>query len=150
MSTIKYKRIYNDPNGMRYELLDDHTCIVPYLGYIIPLKKGMKSDGATMARDLGATETGWRKYWAKFIGGITNKVNKLLDNGITDAWYGHDDICNTGMIGGRRVSNFTASLCLSLLLWKDGYRAEAFTWFLPTFIGGGGEAKKNGMFRVKK
>jgi hypothetical protein len=86
---------------------------------------GMTSDGATCAMDIES------------IG-----------------WWVHDKLCETGRwLSGKRLCNFEASTVLFDILRAEGHKWRDFWWFLTTFLGGGGEARKNGMFtldRVKR
>lgn len=149
MKEIKYKRIYNDPDGMRYEWLKDERFYIPLFNRHITIKAGDKSDGATFARDLGAKENGWRKLWALFVTLVIYKVFRQLCNKLTLAWWLHDILCYDGCFDdGYRISNFVCSMVVSIQLHKDGYKVESYAWFFATFIGGGGEARKNGMLWV--
>jgi len=152
MKIIHYEKLSEeDENGMKYVLLTDWFEFVPFLGYRINIPKGRKSDGATWARDLGAIEKGWRKYWSRLMGWLFGSPI----NSRTSAWWSHDEICITGTVtnwqGDRiKISNFFASLILSIILFRDGYKKECIPWFFATFFGGGGECKKNGWFKVSK
>lgn len=144
--TINYSHLGpGRKDGMKYMNLEPYACKVPILGCMVFIPKGRLSDGATSARDLGAPERGWRRHWAKVVGWMMRSPREK----ITDAWFVHDEICLTGCVGhDKKVSNFYASTVLSLLLWRDGYKVEAFTWFLPTFLHGGGKCRENGFFFV--
>ena len=148
MSEIKYSPIIDDPNEYRW-ILD---IIYPYYSRTFnrtkTLEKGMKSDGATGVRDLGAVEKGWRKYWSmlvkwairKYLGPwITNRVK----NKVTAGWFVHDAFCeHPYWDDGTPVSNFVASTILSCILYTDGYVIESVLWWWGTFLFGGQKIKK--------
>ena len=67
------------------------------------------------------------------------------------AWLFHDKLCNTGTFNDMTpVTNWQASQLCSDILKDEDYWIRARTWKYTTFIGGGGEARKNGMFKLKK
>lgn len=144
--TLKEKE--QEPN-MKYKLLEDYIFTFCWFGktYTKSLYKGMLSDGATGARDLGAKETGWRKQWSKLAAWLMRTTSDTR----TAAWYVHDGFCNDGCWDcGTRVPNVVASLLMSIILFRDGYKREAFTWFFATLFGGGGKCRENGMLRVRR
>lgn len=64
-------------------------------------------------------------------------------------WLFHDDLCNTGTFHyGTPCTNWQASNVVSDILALEGRYVRAITWKYATFIGGGGEARKNGMFKL--
>jgi hypothetical protein len=64
-------------------------------------------------------------------------------------WWVHDIICQFGVWhSGRRIVNFEASTVLFDILRSEGRSVRDFWWFLTTFLGGGGEARVNGMFTL--
>jgi hypothetical protein len=148
---IQYKRIYNDPDGMRYELTEEYVYFSGMFNRTITIPKGRKSDGATSARDLGIKESGWRKYWAVGVEWVLARYLKYKSSKKkTASWFVHDELCIKGCWDdGTRISNFVASTVLSVILHYDGYTLEAITWFFATLLFGGGEARKNGIFWVK-
>ncbi len=79
---------------------------------------GYTSDGATGARDI-----------------------------ISRGWWVHDMLCERGSFdGGHTCTNLQASTILSDILKEEGRWFRAKTWFVATWLFGGGEARKNGMF----
>jgi hypothetical protein len=87
-------------------------------GKIIIVPLGRRSDGATGAIDI----------WS-------------------EAWWVHDELCLKGTWSdGTKVTNLEASLELFDILWKEGRRVRAVFWGVATWIFGGGEARKNGMW----
>ena len=67
------------------------------------------------------------------------------------AWWVHDKLCNTGKwADGSRLTNWQASWVLADILWSEGRYFRAVYWWFATFLGGGGDARKNGMFFLKK
>lgn len=142
MSQIKYSKLDDDPDGYKYILDEDYVYYSRTFNRTKTLKKGMKSDGATGVRDVGAEETGWRKLWAKFIVWFLNtqfgyKLS-LVTGKLTAAWYVHDGFCEDPYWDdGTPVSNFIASCILAAILYTDLYRVEAYLWWVGTFFFGG-------------
>lgn len=63
------------------------------------------------------------------------------------AWYVHDKLCDFGHFDdGSPCTNWQASTILSDILKEEGYWFRTHTWKYTTFLFGGGEARKNGMF----
>ena len=50
---------------------------------------------------------------------------------------------------GDRCTNLQASLIIYDILIDEGRWWRARRWFLATFLAGGGECRKNGMFKLK-
>ena len=145
---IKYSPLVDDPDGYRWILDEDYVYYSRTFNRYKTLYKGMKSDGATFVRDLGAPETGWRKYWAKLVTWALKRylsqwvVNKVL-NKVTAGWFIHDDFCvRPYWDDGTPISNFLASTILSCILYTDGYKIESILWWWGTFLFGGVEIKK--------
>jgi len=100
-----------------YVLLETITYMSRY-GKVITVEAGTRSDGATGAWDI-----------------------------ISDSWWVHDKICNTGMFeDGTLCNNLQASTILSDILKSEGRWFRARTWFLTTLAFGGGKARDNGIF----
>lgn len=118
-------------DGKKYTLAEDFVYHDPRYKKSITLYRGMRSDGSTGGVDL------YSGYW-----GV------------------HDAICNRGKWDdGSRISNWQASKIASYILRKEYATNETRYWlewrflrgpyvFWATFLGGGGEARKNGMFKV--
>ena len=69
----------------------------------------------------------------------------------TIAWWVHDVLCDRGTWeDGTKVSNLQASFVLYDILMSDGHWFYARRWFVMTLAFGGGEARKNGVWRVTK
>ena len=97
----------------------------------VTIEKGSLSDGATGARDVGA-----------------KRYRKLGDK-LSACFWVHDELCVTGKWDdGTKVSNFQASTVLCDILKADGYWFRGRSWWLPTFLFGGGAARDNGMFKA--
>ena len=80
----------------------------------------MRSDGATGAFDLNSK-----------------------------SWWVHDRLCNTGLFDdGSKCSNLQASTIIYDILKNEGRWFRARTWFAATLLFGGGECRKNGMFKT--
>tara|TARA_R110002096_G_scaffold128126_1_gene276335 strand:- start:561 stop:926 length:366 start_codon:yes stop_codon:yes gene_type:complete len=77
----------------------------------------MKSDGATNAMDIDSF-----------------------------SWLVHDKICDIGLFqDGTKCTNKQASMIISDILKSEGKWFRAKTWFVATWLFGGGKARKNGL-----
>ncbi len=66
-------------------------------------------------------------------------------------WFVHDKLCDTGKWdSGKRLTNWQASRVLSDILWQEKRYFRAGYWLLATFLFGGGKARENGLFKLKK
>ena len=84
---------------------------------LITVPKGYHSDGATGAKDI--TSRGW--------------------------WV-HDVLCDRGTFDdGTKCNNWKASTILSDILKVEGRWFRARSWFVATWLFGGGKARDNGM-----
>ncbi len=65
----------------------------------------------------------------------------------SNGWWVHDKLCDTGRWeNGDLCTNLQASTVLSDILKSEGRWFRARTWFAATWLFGGGEARKNGMW----
>lgn len=109
------------PEDHKYILLTEFVYTSKRYGELVTCPEGMTSDGATGAFDIRSL-----------------------------GWWVHDALCNRGKWdSGRKVTNFQASLTLKDILKAEGRIIRDFWWFFSTFLCGGGEARKNGMFSLK-
>lgn len=107
--------------GDGYEALDTHRLYSERYNRYLTMEKGFYSDGATRAKDVAS-----------------------------DAWGWHDHICRYAVWDdGTPIDNWTASTVLADILWEDGFKIRAITWWWATYLFGGGAARDNGMRRVK-
>jgi len=84
----------------------------------IGAEKGDRSDGATGAKDLNSF-----------------------------GWIFHDELCNDGTFeGGSNCTNWQASHVLTDIMKEEGYWFRTRSWFIATWLFGGGKARANGMF----
>ena len=84
----------------------------------ITVPAGYPSDGATGARD----------------------INSL-------SWWVHDVLCDFGVFDdGTPCTNWQASTILSDILKAEGRWFRARSWFIMTWLLGGGKARDNGMY----
>ncbi len=84
----------------------------------ITVEEGYESDGATGAVDV-----------------------------YSEAWYIHDKLCDTGKFDdGTPCTNFQASTILADVLVYEGRWMRARTWWLMTFLFGGGKCRENGLW----
>lgn len=66
-------------------------------------------------------------------------------------WWVHDVLCDRGCWDdGTKVTNWQNSRVLSDILWNEGRPFRAIGWLVATFCMGGGLARCNGMFRLKR
>lgn len=152
MTEIKYSNLLQPrSDGMKYILDEDYVYKSSLFNRTKTLKKGMMSDGATWARDLGALC--WKKWYkVEFWIFIIRKILNIIMRKKTAAWFVHDDFCEDPFWDdGYPVTNIVASMIICMILHTDGYRMEAYTWFFPTFLCGGEEIKKvNGWIWIRK
>ena len=68
----------------------------------------------------------------------------------SDAWWFHDVLCDRGYWDDHTpITNWQCSTILYDTMRIDGFGwARSAIWRSVTFIGGGGEARKNGMVRL--
>lgn len=116
---IPFKRLkYKTKEGYKYVTTENY--IFKFFSKEKTIEKGFSSDGATCARDLN-----------------------------TDAWLIHDSMCVLPYWNcGTPIPNIVGSAVLACVLYRDGYWIEAIPWFLATFLFGGGEMRKIGMFKA--
>jgi hypothetical protein len=61
-------------------------------------------------------------------------------------WLIHDVLCRDGCFSdGSKCTNWQASTILSDILKSEGRWFRARSWFITTWLLGGGKARKNGM-----
>ena len=101
-----------------YKLLTEIIYYSKRYNKVIKCDIGMRSDGATGARDIK-----------------------------TRGWWVHDQLCDTGTFkDGTKCTNLQASTILYDILRSEGYWFRARTWFITTLSFGGGKARRNGIF----
>lgn len=102
----------------RYYLVDSFSYFSVRYVKSVYLPAGYKSDGATGAVDISSI-----------------------------AWWVHDYLCDYGKFSdGSKCSNWQASSILHDILLSEGRWFRAHTWRWATFLFGGGEARKNGLW----
>ena len=93
-----------------------------------------------------------RYYSTRYNKWVVAKVNDDFD-GATGAldinsfgWIIHDVLCRDGYFeGGTKCNNWQASSVLSDILKEENRWFRARSWFVATWLFGGGKARKNGM-----
>jgi len=66
-------------------------------------------------------------------------------------WWVHDVLCDRGKWDdGTRCTNWQASMVLSDILKSERRWVRSKTWLVATFLFGGGAARRNGMFKLRK
>lgn len=84
----------------------------------VGVEAGDRSDGATFAEDIDSF-----------------------------GWLFHDELCNDGIFeDGTKCNNLQASAICGDLLAISGHWVRRNTWFIATWLFGGGKARNNGMF----
>ena len=69
------------------------------------------------------------------------------DDILTLGWVIHDQLCREGCWDdGTLIYNWQCSQVLQDILKSEGRWFRARTWFAATFLFGGGQARKNGMW----
>ena len=101
-----------------YTLLEDILYHSKRYDKAVICRKGMVSDGATGAIDIASL-----------------------------SWVVHDQLCNTGLFAdGSPCTNLQASFVLHDILEEKGHGVRKYTWFVATWLFGGGRARDNGLF----
>ena len=73
--------------------------------------------------------------------GVTG-ASDIYSNG----WWVHDMLCDQGVFNdGTPCNNIQASTILHDILLSEGRWFRARSWWIATYLFGGGEARKNGM-----
>lgn len=84
----------------------------------VTVPMGYESDGATGARDIDSL-----------------------------SWWVHDKLCDFGLFDdGTPCNNLQASMILHDILISEGRWFRARSWFVMTWLFGGGLARDNGMY----
>jgi hypothetical protein len=67
------------------------------------------------------------------------------------AWWVHDVLCDRGTWDDKtKLSNWQASCVLSDILYSEGRWLRTWRWLFATFLFGGGKARENGLWRVRR
>lgn len=102
-----------------YILNEEIVYTSPRYGKTVTVPAGFVSDGATGAMDIASR-----------------------------AWFIHDALCGGYWDDGAKISNWQCSQVLQDVLAEEGRYWQSKRWFWATFLLGGGQARKNGMFSV--
>jgi hypothetical protein len=103
--------------GDGYECTKEYIYLSPRYNKFIIIPVGFYSDGATGAIDVN-----------------------------TVAWWVHDHISRYGeWSDGTKITNWQASTVLSDILKDEGFWFRTYTWWIATFLFGGGAARENGL-----
>lgn len=116
--------------------------------YVEPIKTG---SGVVIGYRVIKSKSYFSKRYQKRIDIL--KTDKPYD-GATGAfdidslgWLFHDVLCRDGCFAdGTKCTNWQASMVLSEILAEEKRWFRAKTWFVATWLFGGGKARKNGMF----
>lgn len=121
MTHIRFKELDDNRNGFKYQALNTWTYYSSRYNRSVTVYAGDKSDGATGAWDI-----------------------------YSDAWWVHDALCSRGYWDdGTKICNWDSATVLRDILYDDGYYYRSIWWWLAVYLFGGGEARKNGMRRLK-
>ena len=102
---------------------EDIDYLSPRYGKRVFVAKGTPSDGATDAGPVSVPDINSRGWWV------------------------HDELCKNGVwYDGSKCTNWQASRVLSDILAEEGFWFRARSWFVGTWLFGGGKARDNGMF----
>lgn len=118
-SVFDYVLPFDDPTGeYKYRVLENIAYYsLRYRKWVL-VEAGDKSDGATSAIDIESF-----------------------------GWIFHDELCATGLFSdGTKCNNRQASMVLSDILTVEGHHVRSVTWFIATWLFGGGKARDNGLW----
>lgn len=96
-------------------------------------------------------------YWSKRYKKCVTVGRRYLSDGATgaidihsDCWWIHDVLCDRGTWDcGTPCTNWQASRVLCDIMIEEGRTyTRSHSWKVATFMFGGGEARKNGMFEL--
>jgi hypothetical protein len=108
----------NDDVVLGYYVLESIAFFSKRYNKTVVVERGDMSDGATCAPDLDSF-----------------------------GWLFHDELCATGLFeDGTPCNNLQASAILGDIMAKEGKWFRRNTWFIGTWLFGGGKARENGMF----
>lgn len=118
MSVYDYIEIDDNAEKLKYTVIQSVSYHSKRYNKDIIADVGFKSDGATGALDIDSL-----------------------------GWLFHDICCATGEFSdGTKCNNWQASMVLSDILAEEGRWFRSKSWFVATWLFGGGEARKNGMW----
>lgn len=113
---------YEEGGPKKYLSLEDKIYYSKRYNKYKSLPEGYQSDGATGAIDI-----------------------------ISFAWWIHDILCEDGYWNdGTKLTNWQCSMVIYDVLREEKRFLRDSPWLIMTFLFGGGEARKNGMFRLKE
>lgn len=119
VSTIDFSIIEQNGKEM-YWLNEAIVYTSPRYKKTVTVPAGYISDGATGAMDIAS-----------------------------QGWWVHDVLCDKGVWDdGTKLSNWQCSTVLYDILKAEGRTWQAGRWRIATWLCGGGQARKNGMFKV--
>lgn len=115
------KKIQIEKVGDGYEVIKAYRYYSLRYNRYLSIPLGFYSDGATGAKDVDS-----------------------------DGWIVHDYICRYAKWDDSTpIDNWTASTVLADILWTDGHHFRSVSWWIATYLFGGGAARDNGMRRVR-
>jgi len=88
----------------------------------------------------------YRKYVTVPTGFLSDGATGAFDID-SRSWWVHDVLCDIGMWDdGTECNNWQASTVLSDILASEGRWFRARSWWIATWLLGGGKARENGMY----
>ena len=107
-------------------------------------------EGGKLCYVVKEEQSYYSKRYKKFItcpvGMVSNGATGALDID-SFAWLFHDRLCDTGKFeDGSLCTNWQASQIISDILKSEGYWFRSKTWLWATWLLGGDQARKNGMY----
>lgn len=109
--------------------------------YVIPTEGGY-----TLTHSLAFYSERYDKWVFVDAGDFTDGATGALDID-SFGWVFHDELCRTGKFAdGTKCNNLQASAILSDILDGENRWFRTYSWFLATWLFGGGQARKNGLW----
>lgn len=132
-------------NGIEYLQVDVRTeSIFNYVDII------RADSGAVLGYRVKHNIAYYSKRYRKWV---TVEAKDVSDGatGVKDidsfSWVFHDELCEEGKFDdGSKCNNWQASNVLSDILSDENRWFREYTWFVGTWLFGGGKARENGMF----
>ena len=126
--------------------VSDHK--VSVFQFAKPMKTlGNENVGYKLDKDVRYYSKRYDK-WVLAKAGLYDGATMAIDIN-SFSWLFHDALCNFGVFeDGSKCTNWQASMVLSDILRAENRPIRSFWWFVGTFVAGGGQARKNGLFKI--
>ncbi len=77
-------------------------------------------------------------------GRLSDGATGAFDIKNSDSWWVHDELCRNGCFeDGTPCTTWQASTICCDILASEGRWFRRYSWWLPTYLFGGGECRKN-------